>query len=128
MSTSSEGTVEIELFWDRASSSSDRWAAVALSEDQAMGEDSVTECIIETNGKTQIRTGINPSGKKTTQEVNNTSVEPLDHSIVDNLVYCKWKLAPITNVSLNGKQYYFDVLNNSYYLLLAHGPLNGMLT
>lgn len=119
----SEGTVEIELFWLKASGSQSGWAAVGLSDDQAMGSDSVTQCVVNANGKTQIRSGINPSGHSPTQTVNNTSVEPLDHSIVDNLVYCKWRLSAVTNVTLDGQQFYFDVLNNSYYLLLAYGPL-----
>ena len=120
-----EGNIEVELIWDRGSSSSNNWAAVALSDDGAMGEDSVTECILKSNGKMVLRSGWNPSGREATVNVIDNSTVPLSTSFLNGIVYCKWHRSASTVIEGHN----FDIKNNSYYLLLAYGPLDsGILT
>ena len=116
----SGGDVEIELYFDRGSSSSEDWAAVGLSNDGTMGASSVTECILNSKGSVVLRSGWNPSGHSPTINVNDKSINLLDTSFKNGVVYCKWRRNAFS--SIEGHD--FDIQNNSYYLLLAHGPLN----
>ena len=114
-----DGTVQIELFWSRSSSSSDNWAAVALSDDQKMGSDSVTECILKSDGSVVLRSGWNPGEHSPTVNVNDSSTTSLKTSHQNGVVYCFWSRRGLS--SIEGHE--FDIKNTSYYVILAHGAM-----
>ncbi|XP_055318321.1 putative ferric-chelate reductase 1 homolog isoform X3 [Sitodiplosis mosellana] len=95
------------------------YVAVALSNDDKMGDDSVMECVPEAG---QIRaytswTMPRPNLGVTRQGVPQNMIRLLDASYVDGVIYCRILREPRTNILGNN----FDLINNKYHLLVASG-------
>ncbi|CAG2103861.1 unnamed protein product [Medioppia subpectinata] len=153
--SATEGTVEFELFWSGATASG--YVALGLSTDGVMGDDTVTECIVDKNGGTRLGQGWTVDHKGVDNISDDQSVSELDKSFADGLLHCKWSRKPsftirghsVDNISddqsvseldksfadgllhckwsrkpsFTIRGHSFDLQNNSYYLLLAYGPL-----
>ncbi|CAG2179941.1 unnamed protein product, partial [Oppiella nova] len=118
-STGVLGTVEFELYWNRDTTSGDRYVALALSNDNKMGSDTVTECILDASGTPRLAYGWTDGHDGTENIDTDTSIKELGHSFNDGIVYCRWSRVPVFTI----KKSEFDLLNSSYHLLLAYGPL-----
>ncbi|XP_076355010.1 putative ferric-chelate reductase 1 homolog [Tachypleus tridentatus] len=111
-----EGEVEFEM--TGALGSSNKYIAVGMSEDNKMGDDSVTECVL-LNEKVIVRQSWNiPSTYN--NEILKEPMEIYDQSghYVDGVMTCRWKSKPLTTV----KNTIHNIVNQNYHLLLAKGP------
>lgn len=113
------GDVEIELYWKREADSSNRWVATALSSDQKMGDDSVTECILAENGTVFVLQGWNVNAPYHTENVNMTGITVNHTSYANGVVYCQWRRSGSTEV----RGHTFNILKDNFYLMLAYGPM-----
>ncbi|CAG2180091.1 unnamed protein product, partial [Oppiella nova] len=118
-STGVLGTVEFELYWNRGTTSGDRYMALALSNDKKMGSDTVTECILDVSGIPRLAYGWTDGHDGAENIDTDTSIKELGHSFNSGIVYCRWSRVPVFTI----KNTEFNLLNSSYYLLLAYGPL-----
>lgn len=107
------------LQWILDSSGGDKWVGAALSEDGRMGDDSVTECILWKNNSVTVRQGLTQgySGVITVEPIPGISKET--GRISDNIVSCSWSRAADTMV----KNLEFNILNKTYFVILALGPI-----
>ncbi len=122
--TPNEFGAYFELFWNRNSSSSDRWVGAALSEDRKMGDDSVTECVLLENNAVDNRQGLTyapyPWGVRPAVHVKGISNQT--SSFVDNVVSCGWYRLHYTSINTTAKSLEFFIWNTKYYVFLAFGP------
>lgn len=117
-----------KLYWNRDSSSSDRWVGSALSRDRKMGDDSVTECILWKNNSLTVRQGLtycdddsndDDCGVRTVEPIDGITGETGGYN--DGWVYCSWSRSENTVV----RDLDFNIYNNKYHVMLAHGPIRG---
>ncbi|XP_074113613.1 putative ferric-chelate reductase 1 homolog [Cotesia typhae] len=92
-----------------------KFVAVGLSEDNKMGEDSVVECV-DNNGRVEIHMSWN-KGKSNSRIAALSGLSPVNRSIVNGALYCKFTREKTTLVE--GRE--FDLVNGAYCLLLASG-------
>lgn len=112
--------VQFELF-GRIDESKQKWFAMGLSSDQKMGNDSVTEIYVSSDGKHQEMrqswNGIKPQNEILSPPVTGiTQIGPVSNS--DGILGAKWIRDAVTDVHSNR----FDIINNKYNILLASGP------
>ncbi len=128
--TPTEIGADFVLYWNRSSSSSDRWVGAALSQDKKMGDDSVTTCILLDNNSVVNRQGLtfgpHPRGVKPVKEVE--GIVNHSSSFVDNVVSCVWSRLHETTVNTTSKSMEFLIQDKKYYVFLAFGPTkNGII-
>jgi hypothetical protein len=92
-----------------------KWFAMALSTDTKMGDDSVTECTMLSNGQGAVRTSWNSGKQNRALGIVNGATA----MVRDGHIYCKWRAQAVTTV----QQKQFDIKKN--YILAAMGPNNG---
>lgn len=97
-----------------------KWFAVGISEDKEMGSDLVTECILTSNGRVEIRNSFNDGKQNLLLKSLSDSIVAMNRSYENGLVNCKWK----RNKRSDARNMVFDLQDKSYYLLLASGALN----
>ncbi|RWS15655.1 putative ferric-chelate reductase 1-like protein [Dinothrombium tinctorium] len=97
-----------------------QWFAMGLSNDNLMGDDSVTECQVNEAGATLIRESWNIVVKESYSNVyvnaNETVAQNLQTKSEDGFVKCAWKRD--MNTQVKGSS--FDLSN--IFVLLAYGP------
>ena len=99
-------------------SSEHRYFAVGLSDDEDMGDDSVTECVQGDEGVKALNSH-NRGRRNVPADISLITVE--EQKLVDGIASCRWR-RNATTVS-NGKS--FDIVNNKYHVLLAVGQISG---
>ncbi|CAG2056667.1 unnamed protein product, partial [Timema podura] len=94
------------------------YAAVALSDDSKMGDDSVMECARDSaqNRPANVYLSYN-TDKTNARSSSQRGISFINSSYVNGEVYCRFTRDVVTNIS--GKIY--DLEKNKYYLLLAVG-------
>lgn len=115
---------DFNLYWFRdAKSENLSWTGAAISDDDKMGNDSVTECILWPNKTVTARQGMTFVNVR--RGVNNVeSVVGVTNQVgryEDNSVWCSWTRKIKTAVN----SFEYDLALNKYYILLAVGPMNG---
>lgn len=95
-----------------------RWVGVGISEDDSMGGDSVTECLVQ-NDRVIVQQSWNTEPKKGNKVLSNPTLGINDNSgsMVDGVMTCKWKRPLVTNI----QGVTFNLADNKYYLMLAKG-------
>jgi hypothetical protein len=99
-----------------------RWFAIGLSHDDKMGNDSVSECILNKDQKAVLRQSWN--GNEKTPHMNSLvdhveGVTELEAKFENDHVYCKWDRSAQTTVH----DQLFDFKSQVFHILLAHGAL-----
>ncbi|XP_055859170.1 putative ferric-chelate reductase 1 homolog isoform X2 [Episyrphus balteatus] len=95
------------------------YLALGLSTDDKMGDDLVTECIVQ-NGKVALFTSLTsgkPNYGTTRIGVPQKNAKIVDSSLIDGKIYCKVQRDILTTVQ--GQM--FDLMNNQYYIMVALG-------
>jgi len=128
---------QFEVYWTRATDSHDSWVGVGLSDDRKMGDDSVTEFIIQKDGTTvkagQGLTFCNPDPVTTTlkppshsnmvcgvKDVDSKGITVTSGLYQDGVLTGKWgRDEDIKYDALD-----FNIKDKSYYILLAYGPVD----
>ena len=99
-----------------------QFIAVGLSDDDLMGDDSVTDCRLLTDGKVVTRQSWNILDYENELLASVKGIEEIGSGTnEDGQITCKWKRSAKTEVK--GKK--FDMGLKSYYILLAKGDLEG---
>jgi len=110
------------MYWNYNSSAQNRWVGAALSSDQKMGDDSVTECILWKNNTVTVRQGLtdcsNKCGVKTIEPIKGITAET--GSLRDNVLSCSWSREDDTMV----KNLDFNLLHQKFYIFLVYGPID----
>lgn len=95
------------------------YLALGISDDNKMGDDLVTECIVQ-NGEVAQYTSLTsgePNYGTTRIGVPQNTAKIVDKSLIDGKIYCKVQRNIVTTVQ--GKM--FDLMNNQYNIMLALG-------
>ncbi|CAG2105348.1 unnamed protein product [Medioppia subpectinata] len=120
----SASVASFELNWYRnADTSTGQYVAVGLSTDDMMGDDSVTECILGSDGIAIERQGLTFGQKPKTFGVRTVHMDGISdvktrHS--NGVLTCSWTRALQTRVN----NMTFDLVKNQYYVMLATGPMD----
>jgi len=94
------------------------WVAVGFSKDQSMGDDSVIDCIRNTDGSFTVQSSYNYDGYNVVVTPSNTGIQNSESSFVNGVLTCVVDRSVVV-----GNDHVFD-LNTPYYLLLAAGPVD----
>lgn len=94
-----------------------QYFAVAISSDEKMGDDSVTECYKATDGTVKLRNSFN-FGRS--NQLDDIAIRPDYASMENGVGSCQWRRRALT--SRHGKT--FDLEHDKYYLLLAAGEIS----
>ena len=97
--------------------SSNKWFAVAFSDDTSMGDDAVFECLVLESQAVDLRQSYN-SGKSNRLVPDSSGTSSVRMSLKNGNVYCSWK----QNSILNTRSKSLDLINKQYHLMLARGP------
>ncbi|XP_013791076.2 putative ferric-chelate reductase 1 homolog [Limulus polyphemus] len=112
-----DGEVEFEMAGSLGTS--DKYIATGISQDDKMGEDVVTECVL-LGERVIVRQSWNiPNGYN--NEVLDEDLEGIHGQTgdyVDGVITCHWKRKGVTIV----RNSVHDIVKNKYHLLLAKGP------
>jgi len=119
---------DFQLYWIYDPKNADRWAGAALSTDNAMGNDSVTECILWKNNTVTVRQGLTHSGfapedygVKTVAPI--SGITNVKESFKDGIVSCSWSRAIDTKVTTLD----FNIHDKQYFILMAYGAITGSM-
>lgn len=111
------GKVEMEITANP--DNQNRWFSVGFSEDARMGEDTVFDCILLSNGNVVFKQSYNIRKSNKEPDDFEPGISDVNTHSSDGRVICKWKTDGKHDV--RGKK--FDILNLSYHVLLAKGPI-----
>ena len=111
------GKVEMEI--TASPDGKNRWFAVGFSEDTRMGDDSVFDCILLPDGTVQLKQSQNIRKTNRDVEENDPGISDIKTYASEGRVTCQWK----SDGALDMRGRKFDIVKQSYYLLLAKGPL-----
>ena len=120
LKTSSVSTgAQFNLYWKRSANSTDKYVSVGLSNDQKMGDDSVTVLVAKDGGSVETYQGLT-NGRHGINRVNVQGVEQVSAKHENGLLSGSWRETQVTKVE--GKT--FDLKNNKYYIFLVYGPVD----
>jgi len=114
------------MYWNYNSSAQNRWVGAALSSDQRMGDDSVTECIMWMNNTITVRQGLTSCTDEAKEKCGVKTVEPVKGitaemgNFTDNVLSCSWSREDDTMV----KNLDFNLLHQKFYIFLVYGPID----
>uniref|UniRef100_A0A183C6K4 PLAT domain-containing protein n=1 Tax=Globodera pallida TaxID=36090 RepID=A0A183C6K4_GLOPA len=118
----SSDSVRMEMYTKR-STPDIKYVAVAFSEDAQMGDDSVTYCMLNGQGRVEARLSVNPPNTKNNvpvpMEAERGLLELLEGTADDEGIYCKFRQH--SNVA-GKKDLAKPNLRKPYFLFLAKGP------
>uniref|UniRef100_A0A914HTM1 ascorbate ferrireductase (transmembrane) n=1 Tax=Globodera rostochiensis TaxID=31243 RepID=A0A914HTM1_GLORO len=118
----SSDSVRMEMY-TRRSTPDIKYVAVAFSEDAQMGDDSVTYCMLNGQGRVEARLAVNPPNTKSNvpvpKEAERGFLELLEGTADDEGIYCKFRQH--SNVA-GKKDLAKPNLRKPYFLFLAKGP------
>ena len=119
--TSSEFQFEIGF----SSSESSGYAAIGLSTDNKMGDDSVMACTID-NGKIDVNMYWNTGHTSSTILVDKYyGLSKITGEFNSGFVSCSFQRAALTNITKpDNSMAVFDVLTDKYFILIAKGKVN----
>ena len=124
LKTSSVSTgAQFNLYWKRSANSTDKYVSVGLSNDQKMGDDSVTVLVAKDGGSVETLQGFTYGfGDRGfgVDRVTVQGVEQVSAKYENGLLSGSWKETQVTKVE--GKT--FDLKNKKYYIFLVYGPLD----
>lgn len=108
--------IRMELHGKFNKNPSPEWFAIAFSNDRSMGDDAVFECLFENSGTVTLRQSYNNG--KTNKVINDgKGSSNIITGYNEDQIYCSWmQSSPIVM-----KESTFNILNDSYYFLLARG-------
>ncbi|KAI2807574.1 DOMON domain-containing protein frrs1L [Blomia tropicalis] len=131
-----DSTVEFEVIADHKSafnnkrlasyglsssiSTTSAYYSMAFSHDRIMGNDSVTDCALLSDGRPQLLHSINTG--KSNEELSDTEfhgVTVVNATYSNGMLYCKWRKR--RRFTLRGTR--FDLKESQYYIMMAYGRL-----
>ncbi|XP_060584907.1 putative ferric-chelate reductase 1 [Ruditapes philippinarum] len=108
------GNIDFTLSLTLESGGSDQWIALGLSDDQQMGSDSVTECVMN-GGNVAVSKSYNPGKFNSPLAEKSTGLTNAQGSVTDGVLTCSYTQ---TKTSSNSQIFNLDT---DWYLLVANG-------